>query len=127
MAVATPLIHKLKIIPEFFEKVVSGEKNFECRYNDRDFKVGDFLLLLEWSNELPGYTGKYIFKKVDYILTDTFQGLRSGYVIMSLKECDQEIEFSDCMDEELQPVQCEKVKSCAACQYWIKENYNPNK
>lgn len=39
------MIHELKILPEYFEAVTSGRKQFEIRKNDRDFKVGDQLIL----------------------------------------------------------------------------------
>ncbi|WP_331384989.1 DUF3850 domain-containing protein [Bacillus badius] len=40
--------HELKIYPQYFKAVVSGKKSFEIRKNDRDFKVGDTLLLHEF-------------------------------------------------------------------------------
>lgn len=33
------MIHALKIYPEYFEAVRIGEKRFELRDNDRDFRV----------------------------------------------------------------------------------------
>ena len=39
--------HDLKIAPEYFDAVDSGEKTFEIRLNDRDFKVGDTVVLRE--------------------------------------------------------------------------------
>lgn len=33
-----PSIHELKILPEYFEAVVSGNKRFEIRKNDRNYK-----------------------------------------------------------------------------------------
>ena len=38
-------IIELKILPEYFEAVKSGKKTFELRKNDRDFCVGDILIL----------------------------------------------------------------------------------
>jgi len=37
--------HFLKTWAEYFEAVKSGNKTFEVRVNDRDFKVGDILVL----------------------------------------------------------------------------------
>lgn len=44
-------IHELKILPEYFDAVISGRKRFEIRKNDRDYKVGDQLILKEWSQD----------------------------------------------------------------------------
>lgn len=43
-------MHNLKIWPEYFKEVESGQKNFEYRLNDRDFKQGDSITLHEWDN-----------------------------------------------------------------------------
>ena len=40
--------HDLKCHPDYFEALRDGTKTFECRYNDRDFEVGDELLLREY-------------------------------------------------------------------------------
>lgn len=37
--------HELKLDVKYFDKVKNGTKNFEIRKNDRDFKVGDILIL----------------------------------------------------------------------------------
>lgn len=74
-------VHSLKILPEYFKSVKDGTKRFEIRYNDRNYKVGDLLLLREWSN--GHYTGNEIIVKVTYIL-DKFQGLKNNYVVMSI-------------------------------------------
>ena len=39
--------HELKILPEQFWSVVAGHKKAELRKNDRDFKVGDTIILWE--------------------------------------------------------------------------------
>lgn len=61
--------HDLKCYPPYFEAVDSGVKMFECRYNDRDFQVGDELLLREYGLEI-GYTGRILVKKIVYMLSD---------------------------------------------------------
>ncbi len=47
------MIHELKILPEWFEDVTQQKKTFEIRKNDRNYSVGDTLVLREW------YKGKY--------------------------------------------------------------------
>lgn len=60
------MIHALKTLPEYFEAVRKGDKTFELRENDRDFRVGDYLALNEWDGEK--YTGRAQLVKVTYML-----------------------------------------------------------
>lgn len=73
------MIHELKIKPECFAAVVSGDKTFEIRSNaDRNFQVGDTLLLWEWDG---GFTSQTVERSVSYI-TDFEQ--KPGYVVLGL-------------------------------------------
>lgn len=45
-----PKVHYLKTWPEFYDAILKGEKPFEIRRNDRDFRVGDFLVLQEFDS-----------------------------------------------------------------------------
>lgn len=74
-------IHKLKIIPEFFEDVAKHIKNFEVRFNDRDYKVGDLLELQEYAD--GKYTGRFYKTRIIYILDDNTY-VKDGYVILGL-------------------------------------------
>lgn len=74
--------HELKILPEYFDSVIKGKKNFEVRRNDRNFKVGDILLLREYNTR--NYTGCKVTAEVTYILDD-FEGIKEGYVVMGIK------------------------------------------
>lgn len=56
-----------KIWPEFFDKVASGEKNFDVRLTDFECKPGDTLVLEEWDPETKQYTGRKLEKKVTYV------------------------------------------------------------
>ncbi|MTD42482.1 DUF3850 domain-containing protein [Erwinia sp. CPCC 100877] len=71
-------IHELKILPQYFDAVVSGRKRFEIRKNDRDYQVGDLLILNEWDN---GFTGDLYKAQVTYI-TDYAQ--QEGYVVIGI-------------------------------------------
>ena len=42
------MTHHVKITPKHFEEILSGRKNFEIRFNDRGYKVGDIVELQEY-------------------------------------------------------------------------------
>jgi len=74
--------HELKIWPQFYKLVVSGVKPFEIRKNDRDYQVGDVVLLREWEKE-GGYTSKQSYWQITYILLEC-PGLKPGYCVLGL-------------------------------------------
>ena len=89
--------HELKIWPEYFGKVWNGRMRFQLRRNDRDFQVGDQLLLKEYRPDPGvdlvefGYTGRELLVRVDFIMRaeDTTFGsawakISIGYIIMSI-------------------------------------------
>ena len=75
--------HDLKILPEFYQAVKKGEKTFEVRKNDRDFKKYDVIILREWDGK--NYTGKWIAKKIVYVLPGGQFGIEEGYAALGLK------------------------------------------
>lgn len=77
--------HDLKILPFFFEDVISCNKKFEIRKDDRDYKVGDIFFLNEWDPD-NGYTGRSFYGQISYVLRDIQEyGLMEGYVIFGWK------------------------------------------
>lgn len=89
-----PKIHELKTHPSYFKSVKDGRKNFECRKDDRDYKVGDEILLKEWKpikGEYPGsgasggFTGSICHRRITYVLRD-FEGLKPGFVIIGIEK-----------------------------------------
>ena len=95
------MIHQLKIWPEYFEAVASGKKNFEIRYNDRDFAEGDYLALNEYSGD-AGYTGRSCLVYVDYILKDSTL-MRDGYVALGIKPAAITRELAEYYEEGIDP------------------------
>ncbi len=75
--------HKLKTWPPFFAAVERGEKRFEIRNNDRDFKVGDSVVLQEFDQLDEEYTGAEISGVISYV-TDFKQ--QEGYVVFGLED-----------------------------------------
>ena len=84
--------HQLKSWPPYYEDVESGRKSFELRFNgDRQFGVGDLLILREWSPR-GDFTGRSCKREVVYVLHGVgiggiapLHGLSVNYVILGLK------------------------------------------
>lgn len=79
-------VHELKIVPEYFRAVKEGKKKFEIRKNDRNFKVGEYIDLREYSGD-KGYTGNRLCLKIVYMIeSDWFpQGLKDGYCVLGIE------------------------------------------
>jgi hypothetical protein len=76
--------HELKILPKYFEEVWNENKTFELRKDDRDYKIGDTLRLLEF--DYGTYTGRECNRTILYCLRDAEQyGLKEGFVILAIK------------------------------------------
>lgn len=77
--------HFLKISPRYFGDVVSGDKMFEIRKDDRGFMLYDTLVLMEYSDS-DGFSGNFTVVSVQYILTskDFPEGIKDEYCILGL-------------------------------------------
>lgn len=71
--------HNLKIQPRYFDEVLSGDKPFEIRYNDREYKQGHIVVLHEWDGQ--SYTGNRIQATIGTVC-DYYQ--RKGWVVFGL-------------------------------------------
>lgn len=87
--------HNLKLSIEFCDAVLSGEKTFEVRKNDRGFQTGDLIRFIPTDgtsyrssdgtvrehakHEISGHT-----YKITYILNGW--GIKNGYVVLGIKE-----------------------------------------
>lgn len=71
--------HYLKILPEYFEAVRLEAKRFEIRKNDRNYQVGDALILKEYKDD--EFTGNLIKAVVTYI---TNYAQKDDYIVMSI-------------------------------------------
>jgi len=77
-------VHELKTWPPYFAAVKRGEKPFEIRKNDRDYRVGDWLRLLEWLPAMECYTGEEHEAQITYMLDGGSFGLESGFCVLGL-------------------------------------------
>lgn len=89
------IIHRLKTWPVHFSQILEGKKTCEVRKNDRNFRVGDELLLQEYAPENywdPGdpveseYTGRILHRRITHILKGEDYGIKNGYVVLSIEK-----------------------------------------
>lgn len=76
--------HELKIWPEYFIAMMFGNKSFEVRENDRDFKNGDYLTLREYDPKTKTYTGRVLARQVTYIFKGGSFGIPENMVVMAV-------------------------------------------
>ena len=101
--------HILKTDPDVFKLSADEDKLYEIRFDDRDFKVGDELLLVEtvYSGEQMRkgapleYTGMLVCMSVTHKLKNVY-GLKDGWCILGC--------FHEYMDGDFDPKQSD---------YWI--------
>lgn len=74
------MVHRLKLSDKFYEAVRTWKKNFEIRKNDRDFQVGD-LVVLEEIDKDGRHTGRGLTRKIMYITSFHQQ---EGFVVMGM-------------------------------------------
>lgn len=84
-------VHKLKLLPDYFDAVDNGIKTFEIRKNDREYKVGDTLHLYEIYPEKEEFSRLPETRTCDvavtYILTheDFPDGIPEDYCVMGIR------------------------------------------
>jgi len=81
-----------KTVPDLFEKVLNGEKNFDLRIAEFECEVGDILVLREWDPEINDYTGRQLEKTVTFVMKTKDLKFWSkedidelGFLVMSFK------------------------------------------
>lgn len=81
------MIHNIKIREEFADAVLSGEKSFELRENDRGYQRGDLIRfdVITWDG-LHNYGHK--LNDATFVITYVLNGwgLEPGYVALAIKK-----------------------------------------
>lgn len=80
--------HEIKIKQNYLCRILTGEKTFEVRKNDRDYQVGDTIIFLPLlDDEYDAYEVRSPIPKyeITYVLPN-FEGVNSEYVVFSIRE-----------------------------------------
>ena len=84
-------IHEVKSWPHLFEAIMAGQKRHELRRNDRDYRVGDVLILREYLPASGEYSGRQLTVEVTYLTSTSTpcaisdSVLMDGYCILSVR------------------------------------------
>lgn len=86
------MIIEKKTWPEYFKKILTGEKTYDFRLGDFECNPGDILVMKEWDPKTKEYTGREIKKEVGYVgkvkdlnFWPAEEVEKYGYQIISLK------------------------------------------
>lgn len=76
--------HDIKIYTQFYNRVFSEQKTFEIRKNDRDYQVGDILLMREYDPEKREYIDHSQPISAEIVYMSNFEQ-KEGYVVLGIK------------------------------------------
>lgn len=82
-------VHALKCWPFPFHDMKSGAKRFEYRKNDRDFRVGDCLVLQEYEPTKDVFTKECFSVRVTYVLPGGTFGVPPDYCVLGVEPWEQ--------------------------------------
>ena len=86
-------VHKLKILNDFADSVVAGDKTFEIRDNDRGFQKGDFIKF-QATDRIGINNYSHLINNKLYEITYVLNGwgIKDGVVALAIKEAIKEVE-----------------------------------
>ncbi len=58
----------IKLVQPYFDLAKKAVKMFEVRRNDRNYTVGDQVVMREYDKETDKYTGKEVRRTITYVL-----------------------------------------------------------
>ena len=84
------ITHKIKLREEYAEAVLSGEKSFEIRYNDRGYQKGDEVLF-----DVVDKYGLHVSHQLNHVLFEITYlihgyGLEKDYCVFSIRRKEYE-------------------------------------
>ena len=83
------MTHEIKILKQFADEIINGNKSFEIRKNDRGYQKGDFIkfrVIEKYENIVLGVEHPLRDKlyEITYVLSGW--GLKKDYVVLAIKE-----------------------------------------
>lgn len=85
------MTNNIKILRSFADAVLSGDKNFEVRENDRGYQKGDtvnFTVIDKNGAHVNTHNLNFEFFEITYVLSGW--GIKDGYVVFGIKRIEEE-------------------------------------
>ncbi len=79
------MIHELKTWPVVFQEVIDGVRTHDVRLNDRNYAVGDTLILREFNPASSRYTGRSTVVSLPSITPGGAFGVPKEMCVMSIR------------------------------------------
>lgn len=81
--------HQIKCWPDYFTPTQNGDKPFEVREDDRNYRVGDLLIIREWNPETEEFTDRVAIRKITYKLQGGQLGIKDSYCVLGIKTIEE--------------------------------------
>ena len=80
------MTHEIKLLESYCDAVLSGEKSFEVRRNDRGYQKGDHVSFIPVDKDFE--TFYHLVSKKEYVITYVHSGLglQNEYVVFGIKD-----------------------------------------
>ncbi len=77
--------HHVKCWPRFYKAIDNGTKPFEVRFDDRNYRVGDILIIQEYDPESNYFSGNEVSREITYKVNGRAFGIQEGFCVLGLK------------------------------------------
>ena len=82
-----PITTELKLSSKEWKDVLLDNKMFIIESENQSFKIGDTLILREWTGKL--YTGWRLTRKISYISPFGYHGIKRGFIAIGIIEIEE--------------------------------------
>lgn len=86
--------HELKTWPSAFDAIWGDRKHYELRKNDRDFNIGDNIILREFDDVSNSYTGRAVECEITYMTCGGEWGLPEDMCVLSFHVINTTTDFT---------------------------------
>lgn len=80
-------VHNVKSWTYLFDALLNGNKHHDIRVMDRDYKVGDLMLMQEYDWGAKQYTGRETVRQISYITSAKHEACAFSHAVLHPEFC----------------------------------------